>query len=252
MIDNGYLFAKNNKRLFINTSLGCNGECSYCYLPKVGYNNLSNCKIKTADEIIKIINDNSLNINEKTLITIGCYSECWDDKNKKETIALVKYFLKKGNQVQLSTKKRIKKKELDDIVPLIKYLGQFVIFVSCATISKHNILEKNTTSVRERCKNFELISSLNIPVVLYIKPVLKDITIEDIELYKNLIKKYDIKDVVVGSIFTNVVSDETVHFSNKNELFYNRNSDEDIIIDELNKITNVYKRSTDVMRKYEI
>lgn len=34
MIDNGYLFAKDNKRIFINTSLGCAGQCAYCYLPK--------------------------------------------------------------------------------------------------------------------------------------------------------------------------------------------------------------------------
>ena len=26
MIDNGYLFAKDNKRIFINTSLGCAGN----------------------------------------------------------------------------------------------------------------------------------------------------------------------------------------------------------------------------------
>ena len=37
MIDNGYLFAKDNKRIFINTSLGCAGQCAYCYLPKMGY-----------------------------------------------------------------------------------------------------------------------------------------------------------------------------------------------------------------------
>ncbi len=30
MIDNGYLFANDSKRLFINTSLGCSGKCSYC------------------------------------------------------------------------------------------------------------------------------------------------------------------------------------------------------------------------------
>ena len=37
MIDNGYLFAKDNKRIFINTNLGCAGQCAYCYLPKMGY-----------------------------------------------------------------------------------------------------------------------------------------------------------------------------------------------------------------------
>lgn len=56
MIDNGYLFAKDNKRLFINTSLGCSGECLYCYLPKLGYGNKNNnYKTISANNIIEMI-----------------------------------------------------------------------------------------------------------------------------------------------------------------------------------------------------
>ena len=56
MIDNGYLFAKDNKRLFINTSLGCSGECLYCYLPKLGYGNKdNNYKTISANDVIEMI-----------------------------------------------------------------------------------------------------------------------------------------------------------------------------------------------------
>ncbi len=253
MIDNGYLFARDNKRIFINTSLGCAGQCSYCYLPKVGYSNISeNYRTISAKTIIEFIEKNKLDINQKTLITLGCYSECWDEYNKNETISLIKYFLKKGNQIQLSTKKKIILEEFDEIVPLIKYFGQLVIFVSSATISKHDTIEKNTTSISDRFQNFSLFNSLKIPAVLYMKPVLNGITIKDLELYKKYIEQYKIKDVVVGSIFTNCTSEETVHFSNKNELFYTKNNDEDIITSELSKITNVYKRSSEVMYKYNV
>ena len=144
------------------------------------------------------------------------------------------------------------KEELTEILPLINYFGQLVIFVSSATISKHDTIEKNTTPISNRFQNFSLFNSLDIPAVLYMKPVLKGITINDLELYKKYIEKYNIKDVVVGSIFTNYISKETVHFSNKNELFYTKNSDEDMIISELSKITNVYKRSSEVMYKYNV
>lgn len=253
MIDNGYLFARDNKRIFINTSLGCAGQCAYCYLPKVGYSNISeNYRTISAKTIIEFIEKNELDINPKTLITIGCYSECWDEYNKNETISLIKYFLKKGNQIQLSTKKQIRLEELTEILPLIKYFGQLVIFVSSATISKHDTIEKNTESISDRFQNFSLFNRLNIPAVLYMKPVLNGITINDLELYKKYIEQYKIRDVVVGSIFTNCTSEETVHFSNKNELFYTKNNDEDIIISELSKITNVYKRSSEVMYKYNV
>ena len=61
MIDNGYLFARDNKRIFINTSLGCAGQCAYCYLPKMGYSNSSyNYKTISAQRIIDFIEQNNL------------------------------------------------------------------------------------------------------------------------------------------------------------------------------------------------
>ena len=39
MIDTGYLFSKDSSRIFINTCLGCTGQCTYCYLGKMCYDN---------------------------------------------------------------------------------------------------------------------------------------------------------------------------------------------------------------------
>lgn len=246
MLDNGYLYANDENRLFINTCLGCTGECAYCYLPKMGYSNKEKLnKIMSAEEIIAFLKESNYNLSTNTLITLGCFSECWDEKNKVETTKLIKYFLSIGNQVQLSTKRQICKEEISDILPLIKYYGQFIIFVSSSTISMHDTIEKNTEKIENRFKTFEL-KNQNIPVILFLKPVLKNITIKDIDSYKMYIEKYKIDNVVVGSIFTNELSDETVHFSNKNELFYNPISAEKLIVNELDKVCHVFLRSTDV------
>lgn len=125
-----------------------------------------------------------------------------------------------------------------------------MIFVSCATISKHDSIESNTTKIAERFKSFSELQKY-IPTVLYIKPILKNITIKDMDLFKDYIIKLGIKNVVIGSVFTEKVSKETVHFSNKNKLFYNEVDDEKVFIDELKRITNVYKRSTQVTAKYK-
>ena len=250
--NNGYIYAKDNKRVFINTSLGCEGACSYCYLPQIGLeNNSTKYNTTTADNIIGMLKDNIQNINKDTLITIGCYSECWDKVNKEETIKLIKYFLENGNQIQIATKKQIKKEELTSILPLIKYYGQLVIFVSSSTISKQINYENNTTPIIKRFKTFNLFRNLNIPVVLYIKPVLANITIKDTEEYKKIIKKHHIKDVVVGSMFTDEISEEKIHFSDKNKLYYTPNEDENIIMWELSCIANIYGRSSEVMSKYK-
>lgn len=248
MTDTKYVFMKDN-RLFINTSLGCKGNCSYCYLPTLGYSNgIEKYQTIKFNQILEIINKNYV-ITENTLITIGCYSECLDEYNKNETIKIIEYFLKKGNQIQLSTKKKIIENDFKQIIKLIKYYGQLIIFTSSTSITNQENIEKNTTPIIKRLNNFNILNKLNIPTALYLKPVLKDITIKDLGLYKKYIEEYNIENVVVGSIFTKNKSKEKSAFSK--ELFYNKNSDEDIIFNELSKITNVYRRSTEVVEKYK-
>ena len=196
---------------------------------------------------------NNNGISNEVLITLGCFSECWDNNNKPETIKLIQYFLQRGNQIQLSTKKEIKTEEFCQLKNLIQYLGQLVVFVSSASIRQWNTIERGTDAPNKRFNTFELSRQLDIPTVLYMKPVLKGITIKDIDLYKEVIGKYDIKDVVVGSIFGEQPSQETVHFSDKGLLFYNPVSDESQIKRELMATGNVrvFSRSTQVTQYYK-
>lgn len=243
MIDNGYLYASDEKRLFINTSLGCSSGCKFCYLSKLG---ILDIKSKSWEEVLELLNNSDYKYNEDTLITIGCFSECFDEINKKETIKILKYFLSRGNQVQLATKRCITYDEIKDILPLVKYRGQLVIFVSSSTITHYDEYELGTDSIDKRFKTFDLLQ-YDIPVVLYIKPVIENITIKDIDLYSKLIHDKKIEDVVVGSIFTENVSKETVHFSSDNKLFYNKCEDEDIIIGVLSSKARICRRSTEVL-----
>lgn len=252
MIDTGYLYSKDKKRIFVNTCLGCTGKCSYCYLNKIGYDNNSvTGEVQKAEELIEEIEQ--YGISKDTLITLGCFSECWDDNNKPETIKLIKYFLQRGNQVQLATKKQITLEEAKEFENLIQYIGQLVVYVSSATITRWNDLENQTDSPKKRFSTFEISKSLNIPTILYMKPVLKGITIRDIELYKKVIEKYGVRDVVVGSIFGEKESNETVHFSDKKVLFYNPVSDEFEIKRKLMGVENlrVFSRSSEVMKYYK-
>lgn len=251
MVDTGYLYSKDKSRIFINICLGCRADCSYCYLPKINYSNkdITRDNVAEAKDLIDQIEQEDL-VNKKTLISLGCFSECWDDNNKSETTKLIEYFLKKGNQIQLATKKEIQPQELQEISKLIQYLGQLTIFVSSSTLSKWSEIEKDTDRPDKRFKTFQVSKELAIPTVLYMKPVLQGITIQDIELYKKLIDGYEIKDVVVGSMFGQEHTEEKVFFSDKNELFYNQTDDESTIIEILQGKCDVFTRSSQVMNKY--
>lgn len=196
---------------------------------------------------------NGNGISRDTLITLGCFSECWDDSNKPETVKLIQYFLQKGNQIQLATKKEIKIAEMNQFKDLIQYLGQLMIFVSSATISQWSTIERGTDEPDKRFNTFEISKQLNIPTVLYMKPILKGITIKDIDLYQEIVSKYGVKDVVVGSIFGEQPSQETVHFDDKKLLFYNPIPDELQIKNKLRQMGNVrvFSRSSQVAQFYK-
>ena len=254
MINTGYLFSNDPSRLFVNTSLGCTANCSYCYLPTLKYSKgerLDN--YIDAEEIIKEIELYKDFIEGKngTLVSFGCYSECWDEKNKEQTIKLIKYFIEKGNQIQFSTKRYVDYRDLIEISSLLKYHGQLSIFISSATISEWQKIENRTTTPEERFKSFEITKKLNIPVILYMKPILYNITIKDIDKYIELIKKYDIKDVVVGSIIKTNGTVEVAPFVNDNSMYTEPIDQEKIIIELLSKICNVYTKSIHVLEKFK-
>ena len=85
------------------------------------------------------------------------------------------------------------------------------------------------------------------------KPILKGITKQDIDLYKQVIQKYGIKDVVVGSIFGEKETEESVHFSDEKKLFYNPINDELKIKGKLleSGMVRVFSRSSETMKYYK-
>lgn len=254
MIDTGYLFSNEPDRLFVNTSLGCTANCAYCYLPTLNYSKGKALDTYiTAEELIKQVESYKGYKSGKngTLISFGCYSECWDETNKPQTIKLIDYFLKKGNQVQFSTKRFVDYRDLIEIGNNIKYYGQLTIFVSSATISAWDKFEKGTTEPSQRFKSFEITKELNIPVILYIKPVLLDITIKDINKYIEVIKKYNIKEVVVGSIIKTNGTGEVAPFVKDNSMHTQPIEQEKDIIDSLSKVCKVYTKSTHVLDNFK-
>lgn len=134
---------------------------------------------------------------------------------------------------------------------LIKYYGQLSIFISSATISEWKKIEKNTTNPNKRFDSFNLTKKLNIPVILYIKPVLYNITIKDVNKYVEIIKKYNIKNVIVGSIIKTNGTGEIAPFVKDNSLFTQPIEQEKEIIKELSKVSNVYTKSIDVLKTFK-
>lgn len=239
-------------RLFLNSTLGCQSRCSYCYLPKLEMGlGLSNLEHIDSKDIISTVENRQdfIKGRDGTIISLGCYSECWDVSGREITKSLINYFLKLGNPVQFATKRYVAVDELIGLQQLIQWKGQLCIFISSVTITHWQTVERGTDSPQERFSSFEIIKKLGIPTYLYLKPILKGVTIKDLDAYKTIVKEYAVSGVVVGSHFISnkaTLDNKTAPIGGG--IFrYNSNIDEVLISTELNEMTKTYSESTQVI-----
>lgn len=247
---NNNLAYGNRERIFVNTTLGCKAKCCYCYLPNLDLG--EEIQYFSAKEVIKQVMGLDYFVKGKkgTIISIGCYSECWDERNKKETIYLIKYFAQFGNYIQLASKKEILLEELAMINNMLQHEKQLGIYISIPCISVSEKLEPGTDLVKKRIRPLEYKDQFRgIYFVLYIKPVLQDVTIKDKQRYYELIKKYKI-NTVVGSLLQyddeNKTEKELVGEERLKEVDC---IDNRLLIDELKRVGGVYKHSTEIINE---
>lgn len=184
-------------RIFLNTALGCPARCQYCYLPGMGLGHAP--KYISAEDTLAMLKQLDVFIPgpQGTIFSLGCYSECWDDQNKPETIKLLSYLSIYGNYIQLATKQMISKEELNIIDSLALYPGQIGIYLSIPTLSRSEELEPGTALPQERLAPLKWKEEFeNIYFILYIKPVIPSITLDDGAIYGHLMKIYQLSTVV--------------------------------------------------------
>lgn len=246
----GYIHG-DAKRLFINTSLGCSASCAYCYLPHIGLENGNKFfeTVMARSVLNEIISGEIFRPGKNgSIISIGCFSECWDQKNIIQTKEFLKSILQYGNPVQLATKKYVNYIDLLDVADCIQWEGQLSIFVSCATVSFWEKYEKGTDSPSIRFRTFDLTRKLAIPTYLYIKPVLRNITIEDVEFFRQILKEYGI-GVVVGHMFSASPSGLAAPIGS-GQLYYADNNEVDTIQKELSSSGKIYMYSTEPINEW--
>lgn len=235
-------------RLFLNTALGCNSECSYCYLPLLGLPIGTKILQKiSANKISQILDKTGQIVPGKsgTIISLGCFSECWDASNRSQTKTLMDQLIPLGNPIQLATKRYI---DLEDLKPFIsKFLweGQLSVYISSSTISEWARYERGTTSPRKRFESFNLKNLLNIPTFLYMKPVIDGVTIADVEKYLEVIRDWSV-GVIVGDVFT-ITKSKNIAPVGEGRLYSQRGNDADYIAAKFEKVTSVWRRSVEVV-----
>lgn len=193
----------NERRVFVNPTLGCDSNCSYCYLGSQGLSiGQKPPPPKSADFLFEsLLQFSAFQPGRKgSVISIGCYSECWSGANVEVTKGFIERALPLGNPIQLATKRKVAADQLLKVSRVVEWPGQLSVFMSCSTISQWRIHEKGTARPVDRFSEISLIKDLGIKVCIYIKPVLKDVTMYDLDLFLDVVAKRNVP-VVVGEMF---------------------------------------------------
>ena len=188
----------DRQRIFINTTLGCHAECKYCYLPDIQTD--SEILSTTSEAVINLLKSDSCFVKGEngTVISIGCYSECMDRDNEPKTKEILEYLMPLGNYIQLATKQNLSDAIINTIIRKRSFEQQVSVYISLPTISQIPNLEKGTASFTARIENIRKCINNSIPVALYIKPFLEQITVQDKEIYFKILRNYGIP-VVIGN-----------------------------------------------------
>ncbi len=194
----------DSERVFLNTEVGCASRCSYCYLGPEGFpiGEMPKDRISSA-EVLATLRTMSSNVSFGscgTIFSIGCYSECWDRRNRQETLKLIRGLLPYGNPIQVATKRRILASDLSPISLLPEWQRQLTIYISSATISAWKTYERGTSPPAVRFRSFEACLTSGIKAFLYVKPVIRGVTIKDADAYGQVMRDFGV-GVVVGDLF---------------------------------------------------
>jgi DNA repair photolyase len=242
----------SRERIFVSSAFGCHYHCTYCYLKRMKVEGVQAYFKK--EELLEGLRRKGIFVpgRQGSLITIGCFTECLDEGNRKTTMDMIAYFLRQGNYVQISTKKRISREDMSFIAGNIQYDNQMNLYVSLPTLSFARELEPDVDSPEMRVENLKGKREYGIHTCLYIKPVLEGITIKDAKRYAQLVNTYQVP-AVVGELLDPTGKDT----GNKGREKYignvcmteHQSNDCDQLTRYLGKYTRVYRNSDDMIKQ---
>jgi DNA repair photolyase len=195
----------DSSRLFINLELGCSSSCTYCYLPLEGMRlgkRPQKEMARSSEELLRRLQlDRRFRPGrDGTILSIGCFSECWDSATKPRTIELITELLPHDNWIQFATKREIHQRDLEPIIHSSNWRAQAVAYVSSAAVRRWTQFERGTAPPSTRFKSFSACVTSGVRSCLYIKPVLPSVTVLDADLYGQIMARYHV-DAVVGDLF---------------------------------------------------
>jgi DNA repair photolyase len=203
-MDNIIMFAEKFGRVFINPALGCASKCKFCYLEKFGFTALELSALSGNEVKYNLLQSPRFFPGRHgTLISLSPDAEPFDKYVLPKTLDFIASLSTLGNPMQIATRRRLERETVKRIVDSLEYPEQLTLFVSSCTISYHHTIEPSTTIPGKRFETFGVCNDEGLTTCLYIKPVIPNLTILDVDAYIGVINQYGLQYCCVGVLYAN-------------------------------------------------
>lgn len=177
-------------RVLTYSQLSCPLECTYCFVNDMTTNQQKNVAYLTDKqmELLESLPD------EVNLIMLGCDTEFF--QNKQQAISILRKVSGFGKDISMITKIPVAESLLNEIEEIYKEMSakgnilSVSISIPCLSAEMNQKYEPGVPSPERRIETVKLIASKNIPTMLAIRPLLPDVSEEELQEIVNLTKDH--------------------------------------------------------------
>lgn len=186
---------KRNK-VFISTELKCQLGCTFCYVDSLTKKIGDYDPIKVAHNICEIVKNDNRFIPGKdgTTIMLGSFNDPFFSRNFQASMEIINSFASTKNFIHIATRYCVGKNK--DF--LFSKDANVVINYSISTLVDNGIEVRNQMERFDEAKKLIL---KGYKIALFIRPIIKDVTIMDIDKIIQLAKDANITIVTVGGLY---------------------------------------------------
>lgn len=203
-MNNAIKFDKSQRRVFIDSALGCPGGCRYCYLPDFGATATPVTYNFSGEDVAQTLYANKQFVAGRhgTLISFGHMSDPFLAPVILKTLDYLEHVLSLGNPVQLASKCfGANKQTATAIAKWQQYDGQFMLNVSIPSLQHAAQLEPHTPPPAHRLRVMRDFIASDLATSLIIKPIIPGVTETEIDLFVEAIEMYQITHCIVGALY---------------------------------------------------
>jgi len=209
-----------NGRFFISPILGCNAQCSFCYIYAKGYETKISinefCIEKTLGFLTK---HEKFEVGKNgSIISIGAWGDPFPRYNKRAcqvTLTWLKKLSELQNPIQIMSRYELTTNTVNEIVECNSYKGHILYSTSISSFNKFREIEAYADKPELRLKSIRELKNKGVSTNIMIKPFIAGITDLEVLNFINIFKEFDIEYCVVGDLLVDErIKKEFNKFSN--------------------------------------